>query len=551
MKEDISKSLVRKMSVKNRITLMVILISVFPILVISIFSYAKAYISVRETARSFASQSLVAVRRGLSELAEPQRMLAQEGSIAFPEGYAKTPERLFQPEYRQYLKGITIMDQSGQVLWSKGEDMPAPAEGAAWSLPINAEGEQRVVMVMEYPADSSKDHYLLQAVFSPQLLSQEMGFYDSESYNRLVLVDYAGNLVTDDGSQLTVLEREAIRQVDMQTIGGEPICPQGEKSSFLCCLSVPALNGTLVFIAPYTEMMKPLQSIFFGTLFCTILLLNFSVIVIDSIDRPMNALVRSFGNAARMNFEISEQDECHDELGILNNAFNEICVEMRETLRKVEQEQAEKRKAEIKMLQAQINPHFLFNTLDSLRFTSMMSNVPAVSDGLAALSHLLRSSILKDNSYVPLQSELQTVEDYLTLQRIRSCEMITLLQQISPKAEKASIMRLLLQPIVENSVIHGIRENVPLTIWISASVSEGKLHIWIRDDGKGFNPGQNDKDNVPKSSKMSGIGLHNVRDRLYLAYKDNQSFAIESTIGKGTQVSITMPFTAWEETTNV
>ena len=107
----------------------------------------------------------------------------------------------------------------------------------------------------------------------------------------------------------------------------------------------------------------------------------------------MNALVKSFGDAARVNFAVTQSDESRDELGILNQAFNEICAEMREALNKVEKEQAEKRRAEIRMLQAQINPHFLFNTLDSLRFTSMMNNVPVVSDGLAALSHLLRSPI--------------------------------------------------------------------------------------------------------------------------------------------------------------
>lgn len=224
---------------------------------------------------------------------------------------------------------------------------------------------------------------------------------------------------------------------------------------------------------------------------------------------------------------------------------------MREALNKVEKEQAEKRRAEIRMLQAQINPHFLFNTLDSLRFTSMMNNVPVVSEGLAALSHLLRSSILKDNSYTPLQREQQTVEDYLTLQRIRSCETIILKTDITEEAAKASVMRLLLQPIVENAVIHGIKENIPLTIRLNAWVQEETLNIIITDDGKGFDPEKAGEDGVPKSSKMSGIGLHNVKDRLYLAYKDRQSFAINSVQGQGTEVKMTMPYTEWKEESDV
>ena len=549
MEEGNAKSLVRKLSVKNRITLMVILISVFPILIISIFSYAKAFISVRQTARAFAAQTLVSVERSLTDLAQPAMLLDDGAAVIQTEMVKSEPTRLFRQEVWRYLAWVTVLQQDGTVCSHTGEEMRIAAESGKWRIVENETGEQRMAAAWRV-TDENGNVYTVQAVFLPQMFMRLLNIYDTGSYNRLVLVDRSGSLLTDDGTPLTVLEKEVIRQIEFETTG-EPICPREERSSFLCYLTVPALEATLVFIAPYTEMMKPLQSIFFGTLFGTILLLNFSMIVIDSIDRPMNALVKSFGNAARMNFAVVQSDESQDELGILNQAFNEICEEMREALNKVEKEQAEKRRAEIRMLQAQINPHFLFNTLDSLRFTSMMNNVPVVSEGLAALSHLLRSSILKDNSYTPLQREQQTVEDYLTLQRIRSCETIILKTDMTEEAAKASVMRLLLQPIVENAVIHGIKENIPLTIRLNAWVQEGTLNIIITDDGKGFDPEKAGEDGVPKSSKMSGIGLHNVKDRLYLAYKDRQSFAINSVQGQGTEVKMTMPYTEWKEESDV
>ena len=537
MKEGNAKSLVRRLPIKNRITLMVILISVVPILIISVFSYAKAFISVRQTVRAFAAQTLTSLERSLTNLADPSRLLAGEQE-KLPEEVLKTePTGLFQQEALRYLTGVTVLYTDGTVCSLAGEEILAVTESGGWAITQNEVGEQRLAVAW-YATDEEGNAYTVQALFMPQMFTRLLDIYNEESCNRLVLVDGAGGLLTDDGTPLTVLE-------------GEPICPREERSSFLCYLTVPALEATLVFIEPYTEMMKPLQSIFFGTLFGTILLLNFSVIVIDSIDRPMNALVKCFGDAARVNFAVTQSDESRDELGILNQAFNEICAEMREALNKVEKEQAEKRRAEIRMLQAQINPHFLFNTLDSLRFTSMMNNVPVVSDGLAALSHLLRSSILKDNSYTPLHSELQTVEDYLTLQRIRCCETIVLKTEISEEAAKASVMRLLLQPIVENAVIHGIKENVPLTIRLKAWVGKEMLYISIIDDGKGFDQEKAGEDGVPKSSKMSGIGLHNVKDRLYLAYKDNQSFSINSVQGQGTEVQMTMPYTEWKEESDV
>lgn len=549
MEEGNAKSLVRRLPIKNRITLMVILISVVPILIISVFSYAKAFISVRQTVRAFAAQTLTSLERSLTNLADPSRLLAG-GQEKLPEEVLKTePTGLFQQEALRYLTGVTVLYTDGTVCSLAGEEILAVTESGGWAITQNEVGEQRLAVAW-YATDEEGNAYTVQALFMPQMFTRLLDIYNEESCNRLVLVDGAGGLLTDDGTPLTVLEGEVIRQTAFE-VSGQPICPREERSSFLCYLTVPALEATLVFIEPYTEMMKPLQSIFFGTLFGTILLLNFSVIVIDSIDRPMNALVKSFGDAARVNFAVTQSDESRDELGILNQAFNEICAEMREALNKVEKEQAEKRRAEIRMLQAQINPHFLFNTLDSLRFTSMMNNVPVVSDGLAALSHLLRSSILKDNSYTPLHSELQTVEDYLTLQRIRCCETIVLKTEISEEAAKASVMRLLLQPIVENAVIHGIKENIPLTIRLKAWVGEETLYISIIDDGKGFDQEKAGEDGVPKSSKMSGIGLHNVKDRLYLSYKDRQSFSIGSVQGQGTEVQMTMPYTEWKEESDV
>ena len=549
MEEGNAKSLVRRLPIKNRITLMVILISVVPILIISVFSYAKAFISVRQTVRAFAAQTRTSLERSLTNLADPSRLLAG-GQEKLPEEVLKTePTGLFQQEALRYLTGVTVLYTDGTVCSLAGEEILAVTESGGWAITQNEVGEQRLAVAW-YATDEEGNAYTVQALFMPQMFTRLLDIYNEESCNRLVLVDGAGGLLTDDGTPLTVLEGEVIRQTAFE-VSGQPICPREERSSFLCYLTVPALEATLVFIEPYTEMMKPLQSIFFGTLFGTILLLNFSVIVIDSIDRPMNALVKSFGDAARVNFAVTQSDESRDELGILNQAFNEICAEMREALNKVEKEQAEKRRAEIRMLQAQINPHFLFNTLDSLRFTSMMNNVPVVSDGLAALSHLLRSSILKDNSYTPLHSELQTVEDYLTLQRIRCCETIVLKTEISEEAAKASVMRLLLQPIVENAVIHGIKENVPLTIRLKAWVGKEMLYISIIDDGKGFDQEKAGEDGVPKSSKMSGIGLHNVKDRLYLSYKDRQSFSINSVQGQGTEVQMTMPYTEWKEESDV
>lgn len=564
MKEIDTKTLVRRMSVKNRITLMVILISVFPILVISVYSYTRAYLSVESTAKAYAPQALRSASRDICAAVQAEALFLPE-FLAAPDGLPRFPETgardaagaaVFQPGVRRYVKAVRITSAAGEPLYEWGACPPEwedPARGtASWELLPDGQGSS---IALHHPltgADGTPAGFA-RVLFSPELLTAPLQLSQNDSYNRFVLIDRAGGTLIGDSSRLSVLEKAAVAEVCSAPRSAVPMYVEKGRGNFTYHMQVPSIDWTLVLTAPYTEMMKPIQGIFFATLLCTILLLNFSVVVIDSIDRPMNALVRSFGNAAKMNFEVELQDESLDELGVLSVAYNDICQQMKETLRKVEKEQNDKRVAEIRMLQAQINPHFLFNTLDSLRFASLMSNVPTVSNGLAALSHILRGSILRDGSYITFEQEVQNVEDYLTLQKLRSCELIRLHREIEPELLRASIMKLLLQPIVENAVIHGLRENQPLDIVLRARLREGRVHVEISDNGRGFDQEQVPKseDGLPRSSKKSGIGLSNVRDRLYLAYKENQSFGIESAPGRGTTVRITMPYAPWEEPSDV
>lgn len=537
------KNLVRKLSVKNRITLMVILISVFPILVISIFSYAKAYISIQSTAKVYSFQILRSVSQRIDTVMQEETLLdAEAGEWAMPHSLAEL-RKYFRPELRRYIVGAAL--QQGNTVWERtGADV---RWDAGWQL-TQDDGGTLVARAVSLPDGSRAMVY-----FAPELLSHTMQEFQQNTYNKLILADPAGHLLNGSADALSILEGTAITNSLSAAVGTKPIHLERENGIFTCGVELPIGGWRLFLTVPYNQMMQPLQSIFFVTLIGTILMLNFAMLVIDSIDRPMRALVSSFSAAAHMNFEVSLEDENIDELGVLSSAFNEICQQMRDSLRQIEREQNDKRKAEIKMLQAQINPHFLFNTLDSLRFTSMMSNVPTVSSGLGALSHLLRSSILKDNSTVALESELQNVEDYLTLQRIRSCETINLIKEIAPEVHNANMMKLLLQPIVENSVIHGMRENIPLDIRITARKEGEMLLVDILDNGKGFDASKAEGSaaGIPKSEKMSGIGLANVRDRLQLTYKEKQSFTIESRPNIGTVVHIAMPFSIWEEAKDV
>ena len=131
----------------------------------------------------------------------------------------------------------------------------------------------------------------------------------------------------------------------------------------------------------------------------------------------------------------------------------------------------------------------------------------------------------------------------LTVSSRREGDSIRLVTQIEPDAQKGKIMKLLLQPIVENSVIHGMRDEEELQIIVSARVSSGMLCVTVADNGKGFTPAKNPPANLRECPpQLFGVGLDNVRQRLELEYKEQCSFTLESCIGKGTVVTITQPY---------
>ena len=225
MEEGNAKSLVRRLPIKNRITLMVILISVVPILIISIFSYAKAFISVRQTVRAFAAQTLTSLERSLTNLADPSRLLAG-GQEKLPEEVLKTePTGLFQQEALRYLTGVTVLYTDGTVCSLAGEEILAVTESGGWAITQNEVGEQRLAVAW-YATDGEGNAYTVQALFMPQMFTRLLDVYNEESCNRLVLVDGAGGLLTDDGTPLTVLEGEVIRQTAFE-VSGDPICTPG------------------------------------------------------------------------------------------------------------------------------------------------------------------------------------------------------------------------------------------------------------------------------------------------------------------------------------
>ncbi len=214
--------------------------------------------------------------------------------------------------------------------------------------------------------------------------------------------------------------------------------------------------------------------------------------------------------------------------------------------REKEKEAGEKQRvAEIKALEAQINPHFLYNTLDTINWMAIDKNEFNISNAITSLATILRYAITKSNEMVEVRDEVEWLKKYIYLQQTRLKNRFHCEVNVEPEVIDFKIHKLLLQPFIENAIVHGFegmkREHI---LKINMSLEDGFLYISIKDNGKGiessivesFNDGE-----FQKSENSGHIGVENAISRLYMYYGEQTSVKFTSVLGEGTEVTILIP----------
>jgi two-component system sensor histidine kinase YesM len=208
--------------------------------------------------------------------------------------------------------------------------------------------------------------------------------------------------------------------------------------------------------------------------------------------------------------------------------------------------------AELKAIYAQFNPHFLYNTLDSINWMARMHKADQISKMAIALGELLRFSIRRDEEFIPIGEEIQQIRNYLMIQEIRYRDKFDAIIDVEPGTEELRTLKLLLQPIVENAVTHGLEmkpDKGSLTIRIFRDA--GRLCMEVQDDGIGMEAEQAEHlrrlvdtsatETTPYHGLGTGIGFENVVRRLQLHFPGRHRLQLESELGEGTRVRIEIP----------
>ncbi len=277
-----------------------------------------------------------------------------------------------------------------------------------------------------------------------------------------------------------------------------------------------------------------------------ILAIFLAFIISNSIVKPLQVLKHNMIEVSEGNLRSYYEVENNDEISVLGQVFNEMLNKTENLVDEVVQVQSQRRNAELRALQSQINPHFLYNTLDTLQWKALEYNAVEVADMINFLSRFFRISLSAGKEFITISEEIEHVKNYLEIQKIRYQDKISYNIEADHSAEENLVPKLIIQPLVENSIYHGLKPRKQLgVIDIKVYSREGYIFIEVSDNGLGINCNNLEiiRKNLSESIESDHYGLYNINERLRFAFGEKYSISIESVVNSGTKVLLKIPMT--------
>ncbi|WP_413371937.1 cache domain-containing sensor histidine kinase [Paenibacillus taichungensis] len=269
-----------------------------------------------------------------------------------------------------------------------------------------------------------------------------------------------------------------------------------------------------------------------------------SIFLSHVITTPIKKLLRNIALVEKGQFEQVEYIRSHDEIGHLSVRFNKMSHELKRMVERIQQEEIEKAKAEMRALHDQIKPHFLYNTLGSVKWIASMQQADKIVEMTDALISMLRYATRSDGTLVTIREEIDNIANYVTIQNVRYYDCIQMKYEIEDRLLDYHMPKMILQPIVENAIFHGLaelEEDGVITIRIQPRGRD--IVIEVCDNGIGMDQHtiQNFMEDKLEADKGTGIGLHNVQRRIQLHFGKPYGIQVASQIGEGTTFTILLP----------
>ena len=364
------------------------------------------------------------------------------------------------------------------------------------------------------------------------------------------ILDRDGNIVYHPQQQQLYNELQTENIEAVLNAEGEMVMTGDGKQEKLYSISRSEKTGWTVVGCMYVEELleksENAQSFYVITAIALVVVALFlSGLISKNITLPIQRLKDSMAKVQEGDFDAAGiVVESQNEIGSLTNSFNMMTNRIQELMEENVHEQEEKRKSELKALQSQINPHFLYNTLDSIIWMAEGKKNEEVVLMTASLARLMRQSISNEDELVSISQEVEYVKSYLTIQKMRYKDKLEFEIDVDPSIKYVHIIKLVLQPIVENAIYHGLKykESKGL-LTVKGYAKDDNVIIEIRDNGVGMD--KETLEHIFERHKVNyhsnGVGVYNVQQRLQLYYGNDYGITYESEQGVGTTATIVIP----------
>lgn len=578
-------SYLRKFSIKNRLLGAFFITSLLPVIFVTLYSNVRYEESISEKLSAFSlqvlSESAVNVSRELVQYETLSESIIVNKEIQSGLKQAGTMTDYERNEFQTKLNNVLgeqvfrLSNLSNVVVLTEGMDTFFDM-GYEW-YPGNQITES-IKRINQFAGNTTWNYMrsnrgtdkiaLSRVIFSADNLNQKLGYLiiviDGKVFTRntyehvnlgtggkIYIVDGFGTVVSSTDPEIHQGTHYKQQEVFEKMVNGKAnqsfYTQMDDKKVLVTNTYIRSADWYMVGLIPHSFIVSELLEIRGNLLYISLCILLLSTLmamwVYRSISNPMRELLQYAKHIklGQLDFRLSSETPA-DEMGKLTETIDQMVAQLKKLIYQVEVEQKGKRDAELKMLQAQINPHFLFNTLNSLKWSAMMSGNTIVEEGIASLSELLHNTILDQEEMIPLSKEIDNLLHYAVIQRIRYGQSFDLNCIVdNEELYECLVPRFILQPIVENSIIHtGGDEGRIVKISVEISGADGILQLTVSDNGKGFDVREvqlrRNSDN-----KLSGIGIVNVEERIRMYVGNSYGMLTSSEPNKGTVTVIRLP----------
>jgi len=400
------------------------------------------------------------------------------------------------------------------------------------TVPIRYQGKTENALLYSTPLFNLKSDLIAGDIYAVISLSALLGpWNDAEAGQRIIVRDGNGIALypatsadadeqsADNGRKWKSLSRKVqAKGIELSTVYGY--------APFAAASPLGSIHGmTIVYITL-------LMALSLGT----------SVAFAKWTMKPLRNLQSLMKRAERGDLRAYWLGRSSFEMNELGESYNQMLNRLEELIKQVKHEESLKKEAEIEALQYQLNPHFLYNTLNTIKWVAKLHQTPQISEVVSALVRLLQASVGKKGDFITLQEEASLLRDYMDIQSFRYGDRVELAFEIEAAAFDCLVPRLILQPLVENAIIHGIEPakrngRIVIKAWLERDL----LFCQVEDNGIGAVEAMPSKPPEALRERMSGIGLRHIREKIKLYYGPEYQLHINSKPGEGTIVRFFIP----------